>query len=349
MLSQQASHPETTAASKSPSEFSIAPCTSEEAYELFYSWAKSEHWNPSTKGQDIQEIYHKADPEGFFIGKINENGKTVPVSIVSAVRYGQEQAWIGFYIVSPNYRGRDFGITTFRRALEHAGHGRPSVGLDAVMAQVENYKKSGFTEIGWQNERRHGSVKDLVENHERDLADKITRGEVPGLVHLTDDQVDLEQLSGIEERYAGLKRPEFVKDWALFHARHPEQHRFGAAVLSTDGTKDEKSGKPIILGYGCVRPAETSYRVGPIYASTPEVAKLLLVKLATEVVLAEKQTPYGVPLEFDVDIPNSNAEAVKIFDSIGWKDTFPSLRMWKGKVPEHDVNGVYSVSTLELA
>ncbi|KAF9390232.1 hypothetical protein BGX21_011515 [Mortierella sp. AD011] len=348
MSVQEPSRQETATASKSPESLSIERCTGEQASKLFYSWALSEHWNPSTNGEDIKDVFHKADPQGFFFGKIHENGKDEVVSIISGVRYGEDQAWIGFYIASPNHRGRGYGLETFHQALKHVGHDRASVGLDGVMAQVDNYKKSGFTEIGWQNERRHGSIAGLVENSERELAEKIAKDEFPGLVLLQDDQVDLDQLPGIEERFSGLKRPGFVKDWALFHAHHPEQHRFGVAFLSTDGTKDEKSGKPIVLGYGCVRPAVSSYRVGPLYATTPEIAKLLLVKLASEVILAEKSKPYGVSLQFDVDVPNSNKDAIKIFDDLGWNDTFPCLRMWKGKVPKHDVNGVFAVGTLEV-
>ncbi|KAF8925993.1 hypothetical protein EDD21DRAFT_131854 [Dissophora ornata] len=336
-----------TSESQTSSGLTLDRCTQHQAFDIFYTWSIQEHWNPGSKGEDILDVFYKIDPQGFFYGKIlnKETLREEIVSIVSGVRYGEDQAWVGFYIVSPNHRGHGYGIASFHKALEHVGHNRLSVGLDGVMAQVENYKKSGFTSIAWQNERRNGSARELVEVQERELADQILKGTVPGLVHLSDAQVDLEQLPLIEQKYSGLKRPQFVKDWALFHTHHPEQHRFGVAVLGEEG---QKNGKPVVLGYACVRPAESSYRVGPLYASTPEVAKQLLVKLAFEVVQAEKQKPYNIPLQFDVDIPNSNKEAAKLFDGLGWNDTFPSMRMWKGKVPEHDVNGVYAVSTLEV-
>ncbi|KAG0326342.1 hypothetical protein BGZ99_009694 [Dissophora globulifera] len=329
-------------------------CTSQNALDTFFSWPLQEQWNPSTKGNETREVFLKADPNGFICGKIinPETRREEIISIVSAITYGNDQAWVGFYIVNPRFRGHGYGLESFRKALEHAGHDRASVGLDGVMAQVENYKKSGFTAVAWQNGRRHGSIRDLIENQERDLADRIARDEVPGLVLLTDPKVDKKELAVIEQRYAGLKRPQFVQDWADFHALHPEEHRFGVAVLATDDNNGlenaEKPAKGTMLGWACVRPAETSYRVGPLYADTPEVAKQLLVKLAYEVLQAEKQSPYHVPLKFDVDVPNSNQAAVELFDRIGWNDTFPSLRMWKGKMPEHDVNGVFGVASLEV-
>ncbi|KAG9069788.1 hypothetical protein KI688_009113 [Linnemannia hyalina] len=330
----------------------------DQAADHFFKWASSEHWNPGHKGLDIK-LLHSADPKGFFFSTVDPPSNTTTteqlhpekdevVSIVSAVRYGEDQGWIGYYIASPKYRGRGYGIATWNRAIDHlTPDTRESIGLDGVMTQVENYRKSGFTQSSWLNERRHGSAVDLVEKQERELADKISRNEVEGLVLLSDPQVDLDQLPGIETKYCGLKRPQFVKDWALFHANHPEEHRVGVAILSSD-KKDEKSGKPLVLGYACVRPAISSYRVGPVYAVDGDVAKKLLVKLAVDVVSAEKQSPLGVPLMFDIDIPDKNPAAVKMFDGLGWKNTFPCLRMWKGKIPDHDVNGVFGVTTLEV-
>ncbi|KAF9915190.1 hypothetical protein BX616_006708 [Lobosporangium transversale] len=373
--------------SKDGRHFVFDRCTHQQAVDTFYGWSRQEQWNPGAKGEEIRHVFYRADPQGFFFGKLtskprpkrdsdsssdsssdsdsqntdpsshsssvadDNDGDDEIVSIVSSVRYGDDQAWIGYYIVSPKYRGQGLGLEGFHKALEHAGHGS-HVGLDGVMAQVENYKKSGFIHISWQNERRQGFAKDLTENHERDLADQIRRSEIPGLVDLSDDQVDLEQLCELEEKYTGLKRPQFVKDWVKFHTNHADKHRFGAAVLSTDQKKE--NGKPVVLGYACLRPAETSYRLGPLYAANIEAAKQLLVKLAVEVELADADQqksstlPDRPPLLIALDMPNSNQEAVKFFDGIGWKDTFPSLRMWRGKRPEHDVNGVFAVSTLEM-
>lgn len=337
-------------------------CDRDQAIEYFFSWCNSEQWNPGHKGHDV-EIFHKADPKGFFISTVEPStsasneantdtrekpAKDEVVSIICGLRYGEDQGWIGCYIASSKYRGRGYGLATFNWAIDHlTPQTRESIGLDGVTAQVGNYLKSGFTEIAWLNERRNGSAVELIETQERELADKITRNEVVGLVSLSDPNVDLDQLPGIEIRYCGLKRPQFVKDWAQFHANHPEERRFGVAYLSPD-KKDEKSGKPLVLGYACVRPATSSYRVGPLYAVDGDVAKKLLVKAAVEVVQAEKQSPYGVPLMFDIDMPDKNPAAVKIFNGLGWKNTFSCLRMWKGKIPDSDVNGVFGVTLLEL-
>ncbi|KAF9931745.1 hypothetical protein FBU30_009669 [Linnemannia zychae] len=335
----------------------------DEATKLMYTWANSESWNPGYKGQEI-EIFHSADPKGFIYSTIDvpatdsdtvSNGdqksseeKKEVVSVISAIRYGEDQGWIGYYIASPKHRGKGYGIATFNRALEHLNHNtRASIGLDAVLAQVPNYRKSGFTETAWLNERRNGSIVDLVESQEKDLATKINQNEIEGLVLLSDPNVDFEQLPGLEIKGTGLIRHQFTKDWARFHSNQSKNHRAGAAVLSAD-KKDPITGKPLVLGYGCVRPATASYRVGPLYAANAEIAKQLLVKLAIEVIQADKQSSLGIPLMFDVDMPDKNPAAVELFNGLGWKNTFPCLRMWKGKVPEYDISGVFGVSSLEL-
>ncbi|KAG0379752.1 hypothetical protein BGX24_011864 [Mortierella sp. AD032] len=356
----------------SPTGQAFHYCTPDQAMDTYYAWANSEQWNPSRKGYE-NKLYHNIDPKGFIYSTVesssssnnqvqkqerDEKGKEKGpnsakdeiVCIVSAIRYGEDQAWIGNYIASSKFRGRGYGLATFNKALEHLNHEtRASIGLDAVMAQVETYRKSGFTESAWLNERRHGSVTKLVESQEHELAERISHNKVEGLVSLSDPNVDLEQLPGIEVKYSGLKRPQFAKDWAQFHADHPEENRVGVAFLSTDPSSvDPVTGKPLVLGYACVRPATSSYRVGPLYASTGEIAKYLLVKLAVEVLQAEKHNPLGIPLDFDIDMPDKNPFAVELFNGLGWKNTFPCLRMWKGKVPEHDINGVFGVTTLEV-
>ena len=51
-------------------------------------------------------------------------------------------AFLGFYIVRPELRGRGFGLRLWQAGLAHAGS--RAVGLDGVVAQQDNYRKSGF-------------------------------------------------------------------------------------------------------------------------------------------------------------------------------------------------------------
>ena len=64
-------------------------------------------------------------------------------------------AFLGFYIVRPDLRGRGYGLRIWNAAVDHAG-GR-TIGLDGVVAQQENYKKSGFR-LAYANVRYGGRV-----------------------------------------------------------------------------------------------------------------------------------------------------------------------------------------------
>ncbi|KAG0024022.1 hypothetical protein BGZ81_007843 [Podila clonocystis] len=321
--------------------FTIAPLSLDQAATIYFNWAHAEQWNPTAQGADFREVYFPVDSGGFFAGSVVSptTGESKIVSILSGVRFDAEQAWVGFYIVDPAERGHGYGLKTFEHVLnQHLGT-TVSVGLDGVMAQVSNYRKSGFTNVGWQNERRHGDIHKLIKEQEAAVADKIRNGTISGLTNLA--AVDEAQLAAMEVQYSGLKRPEFVHRWVQFHSGIEEtKHRFGTVLLAEDGKT--------VLGYGCIRPAQTSYRVGPLYASSTEVAKQILVKLAIDVVETDERHPLGIPLVIDIDVPNTNKQAVELFDGLGWKDTFPCLRMWKGPIPEHDVNGVFGVASLEV-
>src|SRR6202045_2760099 len=112
------------------------------------NWAAAEGWNP---GLVDAACFAAADPEGFFIGELDG----VPAATVSCVNYGASFAFLGFYIVREDLRGRGYGLRIWNAAIGHAG---PRViGLDGVVAQQQNYRKSGF-ELAYANVRYGGIV-----------------------------------------------------------------------------------------------------------------------------------------------------------------------------------------------
>lgn len=112
------------------------------------NWAAAEGWNP---GLVDDACFAAADPEGFFIGELDG----APAATVSCVNYGASFAFLGFYIAREDLRGRGYGLRIWNAAIAHA---RPRViGLDGVVAQQQNYRKSGF-ELAYANVRYGGTV-----------------------------------------------------------------------------------------------------------------------------------------------------------------------------------------------
>ena len=111
------------------------------------NWAAAEGWNP---GLVDDACFAAADPEGFFIGELDG----APAATVSCVNYGASFAFLGFYIVREDLRGRGYGLRIWNAAIAHAG---PRViGLDGVTAQQQNYRRSGF-ELAYANVRYGGT------------------------------------------------------------------------------------------------------------------------------------------------------------------------------------------------
>src|ERR1700736_2919408 len=112
------------------------------------NWAAAEGWNP---GPAADSCFAAADPEGFFIGEL----EGAPAATVSCVNYGASFAFLGFYIVREDLRGRGYGLRICNAPIAHAG---PRViGLDGVVAQQQNYRLSGF-ELAYLATRTAGNA-----------------------------------------------------------------------------------------------------------------------------------------------------------------------------------------------
>ena len=115
--------------------------------DLAIEWAAAEGWNP---GLNDAACFRAADPDGFLLGCVDGE----PVATISAVRYGATFGFIGLYIVKPGWRGRGYGMQVWNAALARLA-GR-TIGLDGVVAQQANYRKSGFA-LAYRNMRYAGT------------------------------------------------------------------------------------------------------------------------------------------------------------------------------------------------
>src|SRR5829696_7465537 len=117
------------------SDLIIRPASRHE-FDLALQWAAQEGWNPGLSDADC---FYAADPEGFLLAL--RDGE--PVASISVVRYGSDFGFLGLYIVRPELRGRGYGHQLWQAGMARL-EGR-TVGLDGVVAQQENYRRSGFS------------------------------------------------------------------------------------------------------------------------------------------------------------------------------------------------------------
>ena len=262
-------------------------------------WAAQEGWNP---GLHDAECFLTADPHGFLLGELDGE----PIASISAVRYSADFGFLGLYIVKPEYRGQGYGTRLWQAAMTRFGGS--AIGLDGVVAQQENYRRAGFT-LAHRNIRYQGrAVKKPLE----DDAGVVPLSQVPARLILSYDRP-----------FFPAGRTAFLRAWL----HQPGAHAFG---LMQD---DE------LAGYGLIRPCQTGYKIGPLYAEHPLGAASLLVALMQCV-------PPGSPVL--LDIPETNVSALTLARHYGMVPVFETARMYKGSLTLPDMARTYGITTFEL-
>lgn len=243
------------------SDFTISVASARDMRRL-RDWADEEGWNP---GDSDYRAFFPADPHGFFFGRLNGRA----VASISAVRYGSDFGFIGFYMVRPAVRGQGFGIQTWRVGMAHLA-GR-NVGLDGVVAQQDNYRKSGFRRV-WNNVRYQGVP---------------SGGERVDTVTLVDARtIPFDRLAAYDRRFFPTPRDAFLSSWVSLVDRT-------ALVALRDGE---------IQGFGVLRAASGPSRIGPLYAASEDIAVSLISVLSA--------TTPGLPVAIDVPDVNRPSVAL---------------------------------------
>ena len=204
---------------------------------LALDWAAAEGWNP---GHADAACFTAVDPQGFLIGEVDGE----PAATISVVNYDSGFAFLGFYIVRPDLRGRGFGYRLWQAGIAHAG-GRV-IGLDGVVAQQDNYRKSGFA-FAYTN-IRYGGVPTGV-------------GAADATVPLTD--VPFAQLERDDATVFPAPRPAFLRAW------HDAPGHVGRALMR-DGR---------LAAWGVIRPCRNGHKIGPLVADNREDAETVFAAL----------------------------------------------------------------------
>jgi GNAT superfamily N-acetyltransferase len=205
---------------------------------LAIDWAAAESWNP---GQRDGACFAIPDPQGFFVGEIDGE----PVATVSCVIYDERFAFLGFYIVRPGFRGKGYGLRIWKTAMAHAG--ARVIGLDGVVAQQGNYKKSGF-QLAYANVRYGGSVAAPP----NPPAEIVALDKVPFTLVQTDDATVFP-----------APRAAFLRAWIN------SPGHVGRALL--------RDGK--LAAWGVIRPCRTGRKIGPLVADDRASAEAVLQAL----------------------------------------------------------------------
>jgi hypothetical protein len=200
--------------------------------------AAAEGWNP---GRHDAAAFHAADPGGFLVGRIDGQ----PIGCIAAVSYGGGFGFIGLYIVVPAWRGKGCGIALWRAGMARlAGH---AVGLDGVLAQQDNYRRSGFR-MAYSNLRL-------------ERTGPLPAADMRGIVSV--DDVPFAQVHDYDRQVFAADRAPFLRTWIA-------QPDHTALAHVADGGID---------GYGVIRRCRRGSKIGPLFAANADVAERLYLAL----------------------------------------------------------------------
>ena len=269
------------------SSYRISAMSPSEVETAIY-WAKNEGWNP---GINDASAFYQADSTGFLAGKYNDK----IIATISAVKYGSTFGFIGLYIVENNFRGHGFGFKIWETAISCLTD--RNIGLDGVLAQQENYKKSGFN-------LAHRNIRYAGNSIFHKQPDRTT----------TVNNIDINELLRYDQQFFPEDRSEFLKNWVS-----PKNSKTLAIV------EDSK-----ILGYGSIRACHQGFKIGPLNANNSGIAEELFLALTASI-------PNGSEIFLDVPEPNKDAKQLAqkfgmtpIFETARmYTKSFPQLPLTK--------------------
>jgi hypothetical protein len=231
---------------------------------LAIDWAAAEGWNP---GLADAASFVIPDAKGFFVGELGGE----PVATISCVNYDDRFAFLGFYIVRAGFRGRGHGLRIWNAAIAHAG--ARMIGLDGVVAQQDNYRKSGF-QLAYANVRYSGVVAAPL----RPPA---------GIVAL--DALPFARVEADDATVFPAPRAAFLRTWI-----NTPGHV--ARALMRDGK---------LVAWGVIRPCRTGRKIGPLVADDRSAAEAVVQALLA--------SPGSDEIVLDIPAVNRDAIALAEF------------------------------------
>lgn len=244
--------------------------------------------------------FYATDPQGFFVGEYGGE----PISCISAVAYDQTFGFIGFYIVRPEFRSQGFGFKTWRHGMQYLGD--RTIGLDGVIAQQHNYRESGFSLV-YRNVRYQGTFESFYTTNN-------------ALLNIS--EAPFEELLAFDAHFFPVTRRSFLKAWIKQTA--------SIGLVKWHGSR--------VVGYGVIRPCQTGWKIGPLFALNAGTAEELLQGLVAH---TNGQTCF-------LDVPEPNHAAIKLVERYHMSPVFETARMYTKTPPECALEGIFGITTFEL-
>ena len=276
--------------------------------DVIVEWAANEGWNPGLHDADI---FWATDPDAFIAAEL----KGEMIGGGSIVNYGGVCGFMGFFLIHPQFRGRGFGAQLWlarRERLIKRLQAPARIEMDGVFNMQSFYAKGGFQ---------------FLHRDFRFQATASAQSNVPASNSTLCDVVDLstlafDEINQYDQTIFMAPRPQFLRRWIS----QPACHALGAT----------HNGK--LVGYAIARPSRTGYRIGPLFANDPAIARMLFQSLLTRLPHQQVQ----------IDVPECNTAGVEMVKSSGFQEVFGCARMAFGPPLPRPLQNIFGVTTFEL-
>lgn len=212
-------------------------------YELALAnkWAIDEGWNP---GLEDGRLFNSVDP-GSFMGLEVEG---VLVGVTAAVKLNQEHGFVGFFVLSPEHRGKArYGWLLVQACLTRLE--KHVIGSEVLFELVRTYSRYGF-KPHYTTHSYHGT------------APISPLPWQPGVTSASD--ADINEVVAYDAENCGIDRGAFMRAWFKL-----PQNR--VLVFRRNGK---------LCGMGMARRCHHGVRVGPLQADDLEAASALFDALS---------------------------------------------------------------------
>ena len=299
--------------------FAVHCVDSAEDLHFFREQAVKAGWRP---GIHDMEAFYASDPSGFFIGELDGTR----ISCIFVVKHNEKFSFVDYYIVDEAYRGRGFGIRTFRAGMASIAGARSNMALDAVLKVVPLYEKSGFVHRGWNLGQY--LIQSLKVVHAFSDVNPVAQSHHSIVIKLI-IEVEFEKLTAFDHSIVQFQRRSFLEKWIS------AESALGWAAVTQTG---EVLGYTVVRKTLCRSDQQHARKLGPLFAESVSIAKALLCT-AAQAVSAEAPEEKLV-----VDIPlEGNPGAVEIIQEVEGEGDIRCKRLFTKQAlqyPEEKIFGV---------
>ena len=213
-------------------------------------------------------------------------------------------------IVKEEYRGLSIGKELFRNVMDVMG--TRNVGGTSLSNRITFYAQFGWTIKSYTFHYNQGPVnQEFIQDCPHD-----------GIEIVNAKEMDFNDVIAYDSELHTIPRPVYISNWA--------EHNSAMTYVAL------KSGR--VVGYGVLKPADVGYKMYPLYADDPAIARALFSKLASFI-------PSGQDLIFTQPIENPVANEFVTANNLV---TYLSMtRLYNKKNVPVDIKRVYSVATTE--